>query len=506
MAETYTEESHFDFSGGVDQSVGRLVMADNEVNWLENGETDLIGPISKVRGYTIRGTAVNNGYNILGMINAYRPSDGTQKQIVICDGASNSDAYTHDPINGVWTKNNLSLTTGSKAEFESFLNGFYMVNFTEATRFNDLNQWYTTTNVTNAAKAKYIKQYLSRIYLGYVVSGGTTYPSRVTYSDLPNGSPLATTWNDSYNYFDVANDDGDTIMALEVNANRLLVYKHDSLYRYDTNTLYQVPGCPGTVSQRSVRNIQGHTLYLHDTGIWDYNGESSSLISRKIKDIIDGISTKSLANANAWVKTDHYYLFVGDVYNSKTGLTINKCLIDYDIAKTTFAWRSLNYNPLDWMTYPDDSSGVTYNNASLTYNDANTTYNSIQSSEEKLYFGSDAGSVYQFDTGRNANGLDIPFSLETKDYYLGYPAYWKLMEKVCMFHDYSGKGRIKLQAKLDDKDWITLSPDPKFPDWFIFPAGSLCQRIRFKVTESSSGDRFVFEGLDIYYMPQGLIR
>lgn len=507
MAEKYQSEQHFDFSGGVNFAVSRLIMADNELNWIENGETEKVGSIYKVRGYSKRGATVSNAYKILGMINGYKPSDGTRKQIVVADGASSADAYTFNSVSNAWTAHGLSLSTGSKVEFESFLDGIFMVNFTEATRFNNLTAWSTSTNVTNAAKARYVKQYLSRLYLGYVVTGGSTYPSKVTYSDLPDTtvSPNTLSWNDTLNYFDVAPDDGDVIMGLEVNANRLLIFKQESIYRYDTNTLYQVPGCPGTVSQRSVKNIQGHTLYLHSTGIWDYDGSQSILISRKIKELIDGIPTNNLSSANGWARGDHYYLYVGDVNNAKTGLSIDDCLIDYDIAKDSFVWRSLRDTPTVWMNYPDDASSVTYNDATISYGSANMTYNAIQSSEQRVFFGTSDGSVMQFDTGNTFSGTAIPFSLETKDYYLGYPAFWKLMEKVYVFNDYAGKG-LTVQAKLDDKDWITLGRVDSTTTCLRFPSGSVCQRVRFRLQESSSSERFAFEGLDIYYVPYGLIR
>lgn len=267
-------------------------MADNEANVIQNGELQQIGNIYKSLGYTKRGSSVNNGYKILGMINAFRPSDGLHKQIVIADGAGSSDAYTFDSANNTWTPHHLNLTTGSKAEFAEFLNGFYMVNFTDATRFNNLTSWSTTTNVTSAAKAKYIKQYLGRLYLAYVVSNGSTYPSKITYSDLPTGATPATTWNDALNFVDIDTDNGDFLTGMEVNASRLMCFKNNSLYLYDTNTLSQVPGCPGTISQRSVQTIEGHTLYLHNTGIWDFSGATSTLISRKIQRLIDGISRR----------------------------------------------------------------------------------------------------------------------------------------------------------------------------------------------------------------------
>ena len=499
MAEINNE--YFDFSGGVNQAVARLVMASNECETLKNAELEKIGSIHKVRGYTQRGADVNTGYDILGMCSAYK-SDGTMKQIVVADNATDSDAYTYNPITDVWTPHILSLTSGSRAEFEYFLDGFFMVNFTDATRWNDFIQWYTTTNVTNAAKAKYIQLYLSRIYLGYVVSGGTTYPSRVTYSDLPSAGTIA--WDDSVNYFDVDADDGDVIKGLEVNANRLLIFKENSLHRYDTNTRYKVPGCPGTVSQRSVKNVLGWTLYLHTTGIWGYDGTKSTLLSRRIKDIIEGVATRNLINANALVKGDHYYLYLGDVNNTRTGLKINNCLVDYDVAKNAFAWRSLEKDPLVFESYRDDRSDIAYDDATLTYDDAETTYSGILTTENRAFFGATDGAVYHFDTGRDYDGTDIPFLIETKDYYLGKPSSYKLLQKVYVFVD-GGEG-VQVQYKMDDKDWATLGRVSKTQSELVFPTASRCNRVKFRISEASSGDGFYFEGLDIHFTEEGFIK
>jgi len=499
MAEQYAHKTHFDFSGGVNKAVGRLIMADNECDLIENGELEYIGPISKVRGYSQRGADVNATYNILGMCNAYK-TDGTTKQIVVADDSGDSDAYTYNPVTDVWTPHNLSLSSGSRAEFEFFLDGFFMVNFTEATRWNDYTQWYTNTNVTNAAKAKYIQLYLSRIYLAYV-NDGTTYPSRVTYSDLPSSGTIA--WDDSVNYFDVDADDGDVIKALEVNANRLLIFKEKSLHRYDTNTRYKVPGCPGTVSQRSVANIQGWTLYFHSTGLWGYNGTSSKLLSRRIQDIINGIQTKNFATTNAWVKGDHYYLYVGNVTNTNKGINIAKCLLDYDVSKNAFTWRSLEKEPTVFGSYRDDRTDITYNQVTLTYGDADTPYSGVVTSEDRMFFGATDGAVYRFDDGRQYDGTNIPFLVETRDYYLGYPAIFKLMQKVHVFVN-SGKG-VTVQFKMDDGRWNTLGKVTKTQSELIFPNATRGKRIKFRISESGNTDQFSFEGLDIYFTPEGLI-
>lgn len=493
-------ETHLDFSGGVNQNVGKLLKADNELDFIENGSYEEAGPIYKCRGYSQRGADVNTNYKILGLCSAYK-ADGTMKQIAVANGAASSDAYTYNPVTNVWTPHNLSLTTGAKAEFEYFLDGFFMVNFEDATRFNDYTQWYTTTNVTNAPKAKYIKLYLSRLYTAYNVTGGSTYPSRVIYSDLPTSGAI--TWDNTNNYFDVDQDDGDVIKALEVNSSRLLIFKEKALYRYDTNTLYKVPGSPGTVSQRSVSNIQGWTLYLHSTGIWGYDGSTSRIISRQIKDIIDGISTKNLGDACGWVRGDHYYLFVGDVSNSRVGLTISNCLIDYDISKNAYSWRSLDHIPTVFNEYRDDRSDITYNDTGVTYDASDTGYAGLVSSEARIFFGDTLGTIYQFNTGNTYDDVSIPFLMETKDYYLGNPSTIKDLKKIEVFSD--GGKQVAVQYKLDDGNWKSLGRLTDTQTTLNFPAHSRCHRVKFRISESSSGDRFSFEGFDIYFTPSGLI-
>ena len=65
MAESLEHEVHNDFSGGVNQYAGSFLMADNEIVTLENGEYSQFGPVKRTKGYTQRGSDVNDGYEIL---------------------------------------------------------------------------------------------------------------------------------------------------------------------------------------------------------------------------------------------------------------------------------------------------------------------------------------------------------------------------------------------------------------------------------------------------------
>ena len=501
MAERYQHTLITNFSGGVQRSVSRLLMAEDESSIIENGELPKIGSIFKVKGSSFKGADVNTDYDILGAIGGYKPSTGTLKLIAVADGASNSDAYTFNPITNVWTPHNLSLTTGAKAEFAQFLDGFFMVNFSDTTRWNNFTQWYTTTNVTTAPKARYIAIFLSRVYLFYVNYDGSTYSSRCVYSDLPTGSPMTVAWDNSLNYFDIDTDDGDVGMGLGVNGNRLLLFKEKSLFRYDTNSLYKVPGCPGTVSQRTVKNIQGLTLYLHSTGLWGYDGASGQLLSRNIDEVIKGVSASSLAGACAVVKGDHYYVFVGDVSNSQANLEISNCLIDYDAAKNACTWRSLHRAPTIFFDYKTDTSSITYDAATVSYSSAEITYNALLDAQDKTYFGTKEGQVLEWG-GSNYDGqYPISFLVETRDLYFSYPVLFKLFQKVIVLHN-RGAG-LTIQYKVDDGNWLTLGRVDQNNSELIFPYGTRGRRIKFRLFESSSTDTFELEGLDVHYTLEG---
>jgi len=67
-------------------------------------------------------------------------------------------------------------------EFCTFLDGLFMCNYTDATRYYDGTSWSQITNVTDAPKAKYIANYNDRLYLANIDISGTTHNSRVISS------------------------------------------------------------------------------------------------------------------------------------------------------------------------------------------------------------------------------------------------------------------------------------------------------------------------------------
>ena len=272
--------------------------------------------------------------NILGGV-GYSKSDGTNKLVVACNG----DLLVYNSGTDVWDAQNQYLNVTSKVEFDTFLDYLFTVNYSDSNRVYDGSTWSQTTNLTSSPKAKYIKVYGTRVYLGYCNPSGTAYASRVYFSSIPSSDAI--TWDTTNDWFDVRTDDGDVITGFGLNSNRLLVFKTNSLYRWDTYSLQDVRGSVGTTSQRSVANVRDYTIFLHTTGFYAYNGVSSQLISKAIQPYFDGIASSSFATAVAWTNGNHYYCFVGDITNSDEDISLTNAVFDYDVSANNWVIRTL---------------------------------------------------------------------------------------------------------------------------------------------------------------------
>jgi hypothetical protein len=314
-------------------------------------------------------------------------------------------AYGNDVVNVDTGKGySLNLNPSYKVEFEVFLDYLFLQNFNATpVTFDGLN--WGRTNVARTPKAKYIKEFGSRVYLGYVEINGTNFPSRVIYSDLPKnntiqwgiewgtngactagtsrftsansgfstygikvGDPLmitsganigeytvseivsdmdirveetfkATATSQSFwvgsNWFDVRTDNNDFITWITENNDRLLIFKQDSLHRYDGSALRTIKDAPGTTSGRSVVNLRGVSVYYHKgvadrSGFYACDGTKSVKLSNSIQPYIDGISDSMSSEVVGWREGNTYRAYVGDITNDDHDISISKAVVSYD--------------------------------------------------------------------------------------------------------------------------------------------------------------------------------
>jgi len=434
---------------------------------------------------------------------SFRMANGTRKLMFATSEVGQTvDVLIYNSSTDSWDKQGRAYTAGSTPEFLTYLDRVFAFNINDATESYDGSTWSTSVQVTSAPKAKYGIQYFDRIYLAYVDVVGTTHYSRVAYSSIPDTSGNIT-WNPTVDYFDVALDDGDILRGLGENANRLLIFKEDSLYRYDLNQLFKIPAAPGTSSSRTIKNILGKTIYLHRSGIWLYDGDTSSLISRPVQDFIEGISSLDLPNTCAWVEGDYYKIFIGNVNNADTKLVVNNCVLSYNVSQKVWASDSLAHTINVGVTHVDDSSDVTYSDPRYSYSESTIGYSGYTSAAPEIYLGTDDGYVMQASTGNSHAGTAIAMNIETKSYYPGNPSTDKYFHKALF---YSKRGTSTSVAfKTDVGPWITLGQLYAPVSEFEFPEDTRGKKIQFKYKESSTQSPPEVQGFDIYFRSEAFI-
>lgn len=322
--------------------------------------------------------------------------------------------------------------------------------------------WSEYTNLRNCPKSARVEEYGLRIHMARPTINGTTYSSRVIYSDLPSndkiewgieyGSDLATTEDSAVvtsatalfdyvnikvgdpffiqsgenegeytvrsvdsntqitltdtldrtetgltywtggNWFDVARDDGDTITGFGKNSNELLIFKTNSLHRYNkmSGILRQVKTVPGTGSFRSIVNNNQYTYYYDPSGPcirrYDPSISDALVISEPLADIIENIDDTMHANVVGYaVRSRFIEFFLGDI-TLRGGDTITNCAIRYDSLTEQWSVRSL----------PFDIEVATY---------------WIQNDRPHTYVGTSDGKVLKVSDGYTYDDNDISFEL-----------------------------------------------------------------------------------------------
>lgn len=434
-------------------------------------------------------------YQING-IHSYRGAAGT-RELLVASGAVGGavDIFIYDSSSDSYTPQGRSYTAGSTIEFATFIDRDFIVNINDASETYNGSSFSTTDQLTNAPKAKYPFAYLDRMYMAYIDVSGTTHYSRVAYSSIPDVDGNIT-WDPTTNYFDVARDDGDIIKGLGENSNRLLIFKEHSLYRWDTNQLFKVPAAPGTAAHRSIKNLQGRTIYLHRSGLWLYDGNVSSLISRPIQDVIDAISSLNIGNATAWVDGDEYFCYVGDIDTGE--IKVDDCVLVYNIANKSVSLDSVVHPILAATNHIDDSSDVEYNDTRYEYSSSEIGYSGYTTSEIITFLGTDTGYVLRWKNGNTHAGTPISMAVETKEYYPGNPSSLKDFFQVYVYAKHGASCSMAMQ--IDEGPWITLgqlySPLTKFNVPEDVMTGNKC---KFKFKESSINTPVEIEGFDVYY-------
>ena len=296
------------------------------------------------------------------------------------------------------------------------------------------------------------------------------------FEEMKNTATGSTYWVGS-NWLDVRTNDGDILRGIGENDNKVLLFKRDSLFKYDERELRRVKGVPGTTSHRSIVNVRENTYYFHDTGIWRYDGVTSFLVSRPIQDWIDGISVSDFPNVVGWADEDLIYWAIGDIVNADKDINITNGVLILDTAAQ--AWSIGKF-----------AQKIT------------CTTTAVETNARNVYLGTTTDEVLTWHSGNAHISAPIEFQADTVFHFPG-QAYNVVEFVKCEVYTLSGRG-ISVYYKLFgtnkiDTEWRPLGDINNDVTELVFPRGTYGRGVAYRFSEISTRVPILLGRIDTYY-------
>ena len=306
--------------------------------------------------------------------------------------------------------------------------------------------------------------------------------------EVVNTGTSQTFWVGS-NFFEVDTNDGDVITGLGENSGRLLIFKRRSLYRWNgTSAPEKVKGSPGTVSNRSIVTMKSLpvTIYFANidgqAGFYAYDGKSTVLISRKVLDYINGISSSNYASTSAWQTGDLYKCYVGDITDTDKNISIAKAVFVYDISANAIWFESLGDTLQDTTTF-------------------------VESGADNLYACNDGTQVFQLESGTTDDTVNYSWYVETGPIYtVSGSEINKEFQGLEIFVE-RGFG-ASVQYKIignengnDDKEWRSIGQITNNLTTLDIPNHPRGRGIRIRLFREPIQEVIVLEKITVYYKP-----
>lgn len=370
-----------DLSGGQNSKTAPLFIKDNECELVQNYHLDNLGSLTKRNGIAnLVGQIVNNK-SILGMY-FFKDIQGTDYSnvLVAINDASDTNSDIFDIETNAWVISKADDTASALPVFCSFIDYVFRTNGANAmgSSNNPPSAW-ATTNCLATLLPKYCCVWEDRVY-ALNDNSATKYPSRIYWSSLPSGTPLALTWTTASDYADINPDDNDEITWGEPFGRMLCIFKNRALYRW---TFGQVEPDKiidqGTPQGRTIGQVGGLMFWANIYGIWVWSGEGRPLlISKKVQDFIDVIPAANLTNMRGICDYDHYKLYIGDV--TVSGISYSNVRLVYTISRKSWHFETFPFEIKSMARFDTKTLGTT-------------------SIYDAIYLGDDDGYIYRDGTG-----------------------------------------------------------------------------------------------------------
>uniref|UniRef100_A0A6M3Y3H8 Uncharacterized protein n=1 Tax=viral metagenome TaxID=1070528 RepID=A0A6M3Y3H8_9ZZZZ len=436
-----------DFSSGMMTETADSITPNNVMRLILNMDTSVIGQLQVRKGTTAIGDQLEDGKSILGLYQFKDSGAGAySQQIAAVDNSGSTQSVTEYNNSGTWTgiTDGGTFTAGAKYRFETFLDLVFMVN----SAFDGPKSWngnpasgWGTGQLTSAPAGEFIKVYKDRIY----IAATSANPDRLYYSTVPDSNGDIT-WDTGATglWIDINPEDGENITGLEENSTTLLIFKDQSMYRWNgSSTEADKIIDVGCSSSDSIATRHGKTFFFNPKGIYVTQGGYPQRISKPIQRWIDAIAVAYYNDVAGVCDEDHYYCSIGDV--TVDGEAYTNVVLVYEISTQNWTVRS--------------------------YAEQITVFANFIKSDgtEAVMVGNDDGDVQEFNSGDNDAGSAIVYRVKTiRLSFVNSFAYEKMFSEIHAF----GRGLIGAQTIVHvEEDKSPRSIGELFTQWWMYVEG-----------------------------------
>lgn len=423
----------FDNTGGLIDRYSPILLPTKSASDVQNIQFDDRGQLTKRKGYLNNNTT--NLTNSTATAGGYLQSTKGTSFLAIIVGTNvyttgNTYGGSYTNVTGTAT---LTASINNLGQFTSFKDYGVFCNESDAPIQVTASAALRITNVSTGAKT--CEGYNGYLVIGNLSEGGTTFGSRLRWSDLGDIS----TWP-ANNYIDIEPDDGDSIVAIKRYQTNLYVFKKKSVYE-----IIQTGGAGaeafivrplargiGAWAKNSVKAIENRGLvFLASNGVYLYDGSNFDFISDPIQRTVDGLNRSRYAYAvgEVFPVKNQYWLSVSEGSDTR-----NQTILVWDYIQK--AWSVYDGIKANMLTQAEDSTGNVL-----------------------LFSGDYNGDVYKQNTGTvdSPNGVSTAISAfyASPNLYFGSPEIDKTYKYLYLFSKATTSATITVDLAYDYQDSYT---------------------------------------------------
>jgi hypothetical protein len=351
-AEPYRYDERADFTGGLNLRADQFNLAPSESPALLNVDVDPRGGVSRRNAIdALNGTALAD--QIYGI---YQHSDASVNQILASvKDSGNSKLYWNNGASGNFGGTAVASAAGTVVfagvqppasvtfnEYTYLSNGSLLSSegTKSAVRWSGSNNATTLTPDIDASDghfpaARYLATWGQFVWVAYTTESGTAYKNRVRFSEVNDAENWTAT-----DFIDIdIGEDGDFITAIIPDADRLLVFKQNSVYAiygfsrdsFEVRNITRAAGCRNGTSP--IASTVGIFFWYAEDGVYLLSYDDLAWAFERLKPALDDGSTLTLGTAPSMMWFDEK-LWLSVDYQSGDNLAGS----DQANRRNTFMW------------------------------------------------------------------------------------------------------------------------------------------------------------------------